>query len=163
MSRPTIRSATKIHPGKSTPAVVNFVNVSSVIAQLVEPKKKSRGDSVLGASHDFRIVGSAAIWSATTKETSATVGSLTKVQNTSPPTDTAPHTASNAPSFHTPLGLWNEATTTAHGTSPSINVMSAASPTCCCTSTQNAKMPSTPHSDHVTRFGAVSPRKVSPM
>jgi len=42
--------------GKSTPAVVTFVSVSNVIAQFVDPKKKSRGDSVRGASHDFRIV-----------------------------------------------------------------------------------------------------------
>ena len=61
MSKPMTRSATKIAPGKSTPAVVvKCLSVSSVMAQFMKPMKKTRGDSVLGASHDFRMVGRAA-------------------------------------------------------------------------------------------------------
>ena len=55
------KSITAMQPGKSTPAEVKTFNVSTVMAQFKNPMKNATGDSVLGASHDFRSVGSAAI------------------------------------------------------------------------------------------------------
>ena len=143
--------------------MVSDFNVHRVIPQLATPMKKTRGDSVLGASHDLRIVGSAATWSATTKEISATVGWLTKAQKTRPAKEIEPQTTSKVPIRQTPWGLKNETTTMTQGTSPSINVVSDASPMCCWISMTKASTPSSPHSDHVTRWGEVTPRSVSRM
>jgi hypothetical protein len=154
-------SVTMTHPGKSAPAVVMTFSVKIVMVQLKAPKMKTRGDSVDGASHDLRSVGSPATWSAQTKEINAIVGSFTKAQNARPAKETMPQTTSKGPSRQTLWGFLNETMTTAHGTKPSINVMSEANPTCCCNSTPKAKTPSTPHNYQVTRFGDVIPRQVS--
>jgi mitochondrial fission protein ELM1 len=126
-----IASVPMTHAGKSAPAVVNAVNVKRVIVQLRAPKMKTRGDSVDGASHDLRMVGSPAIWSAQTKETKAIVGSLTNIQKARPANEMAPHTMSKGPSRHTLWGFRNETINTAQGTKPSISVVSEANPTCC--------------------------------
>ena len=54
------KSVTTMHPGKRAPSVVNTLRVKIVMPQLRQPITKAHGDSVLGASQDFRTVGSAA-------------------------------------------------------------------------------------------------------
>ena len=54
------KSVTTMQPGKSTPAVVQTFNVKIVMAQFREPSMKVLADSLEGASHDLRKVGSAA-------------------------------------------------------------------------------------------------------
>jgi len=158
-----MKSVTAIQPGKRTPAVVKAFSVKIVMKQFNEPMMKTRGDSVVGASHDLRNVGSAAIWSAQTNETRAMVGSLTKAQKANPASEIAPQTTSKVSIFQTLPGFRNDAATTTQGTSPSISVISDAEPTCCWISMTKASTPSRPQSDHVTRWGYATPRNVSRM
>src|ERR1700691_130213 len=101
MSTDSKKSEIATQPGKRTPAVVMTFSVSTVMMQFTHPMTNTRDASVDGASHDLRSVGSPATWSAQTKDTSATVGSLANAQNTSPASAMAPHTTSKAPIFHT--------------------------------------------------------------
>ena len=54
------KSEIATQPGKSTPAVVMTFSVSTVMTQLIQPMTNTRDDSVDGASHDLRSVGSPA-------------------------------------------------------------------------------------------------------
>jgi len=90
--------------GEEHPAVVTFVSVSNVIAQFVDPKKKSRGDSVRARAR-LSNRGQCGHLNRPRNETSATVARSQRAQKISPPTDTAPHTVSKAPSFQTRGGF----------------------------------------------------------
>jgi hypothetical protein len=165
-SRPTTRalitaSHTKIAPGKTAPSVVKCRRVSRVMTQLTAPVTKTFADSVSGASHDLRTVGSAATWSALMNATIATVGSWMTAQKTIPTTETTPQAASKGPTRHTALGFQNDAATTMSGLTPNISVITAARPTWPWTSTTKASTPATPQSPHDTRLGWVSPRSVA--